>query len=86
MPFARQSSLQLSSYSYVPMRMRDTEDRPTPTRIASRTRCEHETTVCVDCADSWSWDWKVYWNRTVGGRNLRDSIRTAGTGDRVQWD
>jgi hypothetical protein len=63
---------QLSGNFYVPMRLRgDNEtERPTPTKIAAESRCEHETTICADCADSWEADWIIYWKRTKGGRHL----------------
>jgi hypothetical protein len=71
---------QLSGNFYVPMRLREesSETRPTPTKIASERRCEHEHTICMECADSWSLDWVIFWNRTAGGRRLYDRLLAAG--------
>jgi hypothetical protein len=62
----------LSGYSYVPMKMRDSDDsvKPSPTPIKSPARCGHVHEVCVDCLETWELDWIVYFRRTVGGRRL----------------
>lgn len=77
------SDLRLSGSSYVPMRLKEDPDtgKPSPTKIASIGRCEHLTTICVECADQWGTDYVIFWQRTKGGRNLKltlDSYRSAG--------
>lgn len=72
---ATQSVLNLSSNSYVPMRIKpeaggEDDVQPTPTKIASEKRCLHETTVCVTCLPEWQADWQVFFGRTNGGRRL----------------
>lgn len=76
MPTARAKDLKLSGHQYVPMRMKDdTDDQPVaPTKIASERRCEHETTVCLNCLPSWEADYDVFFDRTAGGRNLKARV------------
>jgi hypothetical protein len=37
-------------------------------------RCDHGETVCLECAEVWMYDWKFYFDRTIGGRLLRDGL------------
>jgi hypothetical protein len=37
-------------------------------------RCDHCETVCARCAEVWMYDWKFYFDRTIGGRRLRDGL------------
>jgi hypothetical protein len=37
-------------------------------------RCDHGETVCARCAEVWMYDWKFYFDRTIGGRRLRDGL------------
>lgn len=37
-------------------------------------RCEHRECVCTGCAETWMFDWRFYFDRTAGGRRLRDDL------------
>ena len=37
-------------------------------------RCGHCETVCARCAEVWMYDWKFYFDRTIGGRRLRAGL------------
>jgi hypothetical protein len=37
-------------------------------------RCDHCETVCARCAEVWMYDWKFYFDRTIGGRRLREGL------------
>jgi hypothetical protein len=37
-------------------------------------RCEHIETVCAKCAEVWMYDWTFYFDRTIGGRRLRNDL------------
>jgi hypothetical protein len=37
-------------------------------------RCDHGETVCLECAEVWMYDWVFYFDRTIGGRRLRDGL------------
>lgn len=39
-------------------------------RIRTPRRCGHGETVCRECAETWMFDWALYFGRTVGGRRL----------------
>lgn len=68
----------LSSYAYVPMRIRGSGELWTAIRIAlNPQRCE-DYNICEWCAESWTWDWEVAFDRTVGGRRLRDRAMAIG--------
>ena len=73
MPTPRATDLKLSGTAYVPMRLKtDPESTPpTPVKILTVNNCQHETTVCHECIDSWAEDWIIFFNRTAGGRKLR---------------
>lgn len=43
-------------------------------RLRTPRRCDHCETVCTECAESWMYDWTFYFDRTAGGRRLRDEI------------
>lgn len=43
-----------------------------PLRILSPATCGHGSTICAECAGSWSYDWDIRWDDTGGGRWLRD--------------
>jgi hypothetical protein len=43
-----------------------------PLRTASR--CDHSETVCAKCAETWMFDWVFRFDRTIGGRRLRDEL------------
>ncbi len=45
-----------------------------PVRIRTPRRCDHSQTVCQECAESWMFDWVLYFDRTEGGRLLRDAL------------
>ncbi|MDQ2816513.1 MAG: hypothetical protein M3Z75_32930 [Actinomycetota bacterium] len=45
-----------------------------PVRIRTPRRCDHCETVCVECAESWMFDWVFYFDRTAGGRRLRAGL------------
>jgi hypothetical protein len=64
----------LSGSTYVQMMLNNDELewgwRPTPIR----SRCMHEYTCCIECIDSWALDYEIYWDRTAGGRRLRQAI------------
>lgn len=42
--------------------------------IRTPRRCDHGESVCTECADSWMLDWLFYFDRTAGGRRLRDDL------------
>jgi hypothetical protein len=67
-----------SGNSYVPMRLREDPEgtKPTPTRIVVERNCDHKTTICPtkDCIESWAIDWKIFFDRTGGGRQLKQII------------
>jgi hypothetical protein len=42
--------------------------------IRSASRCDHGETVCRDCAETWMFDWVFRFDRTAGGRRLRDEL------------
>jgi hypothetical protein len=65
----------LSGNAYVPARMRGYEHEGLhPIRVLTPARCDHLETICTDCAESWSWDWDIWWHRTAGGRRLGRQI------------
>jgi len=43
-------------------------------RVRTVNRCGHCETVCAKCAEVWMYDWKFYFDRTIGGRRLRDGL------------
>jgi hypothetical protein len=45
-----------------------------PLRIRTPPRCGHGETVCAECAESWMFDWVLYFSRTAGGRRLREEV------------
>jgi hypothetical protein len=45
-----------------------------PVRIRTPRRCDHSQTVCLECAESWMFDWVLYFDRTEGGRLLRAAL------------
>jgi hypothetical protein len=45
-----------------------------PVRIRTPRRCDHSQTVCPECAESWMFDWVLYFDRTEGGRLLRAAL------------
>ena len=65
---------QMSGSTYIPMRLRGTEDRATPTKILSSQRCEHKSSICKTCANEWEIDYEVLYKRTRGGRMLAAQI------------
>ena len=42
--------------------------------IRTVNRCDHCETVCAKCAEVWMYDWKFYFDRTIGGRRLRAGL------------
>lgn len=71
----RQKDFKYSGNTYVPMRMKDSNAKATPTPIKSAKRCTHIHTICTRCYESWEDDWEVFYDRTVGGRRLLDAIK-----------
>jgi hypothetical protein len=67
----------LSGGSYVRVKLHEEvndSSQPTLVKISSPERCNHVATVCTECVAQWEQDFKLYYNRTVGGRRLlRDS-------------
>jgi len=62
-----------------------------PVRIRTPRRCDHCETVCVECAESWMFDWVFYFDRTAGGRLLRaglggDEALAAMARRRADWE
>lgn len=43
-------------------------------QVRKPTRCDHRETVCAKCAETWMYDWTFYFDRTAGGRRLRDEV------------
>ena len=91
----------LSSAAYVVGELdtshRDADGKLVPglcrTAIPVRTvnRCDHCETVCARCAEVWMYDWKFYFDRTIGGRRLRDGLGgeaalTAMAARRAAWE
>ncbi|MFF0532696.1 hypothetical protein ACFYT3_30515 [Nocardia amikacinitolerans] len=67
----------LSGNDYVVVRLHDTDDpygrillMPDPDR------CNHGYTICVECAASWELDHHVHYDKTGGGRRLREALDT----------
>lgn len=50
------------------------ENRRSAIVIRSASRCDHCETVCRDCAETWMFDWVFRFDRTIGGRRLRDEL------------
>jgi hypothetical protein len=78
---------QLSGYSYVRAKMRcDPPIRTSwfPLVIRSEKRCTHGgqpvswcedvATICTKCAEWWSWDYDLTFERTAGGRTLAGKL------------
>ena len=42
--------------------------------IRTPRRCDHGETLCLECAEVWMYDWVFYFDRTIGGRRLRDGL------------
>jgi len=42
--------------------------------IRTAPRCDHSETVCAKCAETWMFDWVFRFDRTAGGRRLRDEL------------
>lgn len=42
--------------------------------ILTPRRCGHGECICTECADSWMLDWLFYFDRTAGGRRLRNDL------------
>ncbi|QAY04064.1 hypothetical protein HWC02_gp027 [Gordonia phage Sombrero] len=67
-PLQRHESLSGTAYVWVKLR-----DDPTPKgRVVVRqpSNCDHGTTMCVDCIESWSIDYHVDTRSTAAGRRL----------------
>jgi hypothetical protein len=62
----------MSGDRYVYGRLREEGSDAEPARIPIRERCEHVATICPSCAETWALDWVLLFDRTAGGRNLRD--------------
>ncbi|WP_460696653.1 hypothetical protein [Nocardia thraciensis] len=66
----------LSSWTYVPVQLRDYQGTPDPVLVKPRHRCNHGVTICRDCADSWALDHIIHYERTKAGRQLLDQVNT----------
>lgn len=69
--------ISLSSHSYVPVRIRGEETDFTALMIRKPRNCE-EHTICEWCAEGWTWDYEIAFDRTKGGRELRDRAVSIG--------
>ena len=78
----------LSGNAYVSCydRWRPTQKRRGVIEVAGkRATCEHKHTICVHCADSWNWDYKLFLHRTGAGRRMAERLWEAGV-DMSQFD
>ncbi|MGF6886307.1 hypothetical protein ABIA39_000274 [Nocardia sp. GAS34] len=64
----------VSGNAYVSVRLRDTNSKAEKILFRSPDKCNHEATICRDCAESWSWDHTIGFDRTAAGRRLRAEI------------
>lgn len=67
----------LSGNHYLVVRLRDSDDPPGRILLVrDPRRCGHGYTMCVECAESWELDHHVHYERTGGGRRLREALDT----------
>jgi hypothetical protein len=46
-----------------------------PTRVVAVRNCRHQTTICTECMESWSWDYEIL-PRTAAGRDLLERLKS----------
>ncbi|WP_067885714.1 hypothetical protein [Nocardia vaccinii] len=71
----------LSGHTYVPVQLRDRNISAEKVLFRPPDKCNHEATICRECAESWGWDHVVHFDRTVAGRRLRAEIDAHTTPD-----
>jgi hypothetical protein len=71
----------------------DSEGRPNLVRarvgrllIRRPVQCYHGITICEQCAASWEWDYRVYYERTAGGRRLAMRMSALGESRKQHGD
>lgn len=71
---AVRKTARLSGKAYVSLSMKDTFEPPGKVLIMQPEYCRHGVTICTDCAESWGWDYDLHYQRTEGGRNLKEKL------------
>lgn len=60
-----------SSNAYLSVRF---EGKTSKLRILNKHHCDHVSNICELCAETWSWDYELLFDNTIGGRKLKERI------------
>jgi len=72
------NNVAVSGHAYLSAAMRqpDSDDdlKLVKLPLAKPQNCDHTAKVCKKCVHQWNWDYKIFLERTAGGRRLKTEL------------